>query len=126
VNERLTYRFGPLERRGILGPVRAGQAVAIAVGALIAIVILNRAPTATGAVLATIVFGVLVVLAVAPVGRRTAEEWAPVVGAFALRRLLRRGRFRSPLPTEGMLADESAAPQRRRLRAPRPHPPRSV
>jgi hypothetical protein len=126
VSERLSYRFGPLERRGILGPVRAGQAVAIAVGAVVAIVILNKAPTATGAVLATISFGALVVLAVAPVGRRTAEEWAPVVGTFALRRLLRRGRFRSPLPTEGVLADESAAPRRRSLRHPRPHPPRTV
>ncbi len=30
--ERLTYRFGPLERRGILGQLRAGQAAAVAAG----------------------------------------------------------------------------------------------
>ena len=42
VSERLSYRFGPLERRGILGPVRAGQAATIAVGALLAIAILDR------------------------------------------------------------------------------------
>ena len=32
--ERLSYRFGPLERRGIFGQVRGGQAAAVATGAL--------------------------------------------------------------------------------------------
>ena len=31
-DERLTYRFGPLERRGLLGQLRAGQAVAVGAG----------------------------------------------------------------------------------------------
>jgi hypothetical protein len=126
VSERLSYRFGPLERRGILGPVRAGQAATIAVGALLAIAILDRAATATGAVLATITFGTLVLVALAPVGRRTAEEWAPVIAAFALRRLLRRSRFRSPLPTRGLFADERAAPRRRTIAEPRPEIPREL
>ena len=116
VSERLSYRFGPLERRGILGPVRAGQAATITVGALLAIAIIDHAATATGAVLATITFGTLVLVAVAPLGRRTAEEWAPVIAAFALRRLLRRGRFRSGLPTRGLLADEHSAPDTGRSR----------
>lgn len=126
VSERLSYRFGPLERRGILGPVRAGQAATIAAGALLAIAILDREATATGAVLATLVFGALVVLAVAPVGRRTAEEWAPLVAAFALRRLFARGRFGSSLPTGGQLADERSAPRRRTITEPRPDTPREL
>jgi hypothetical protein len=126
VSERLSYRFGPLERRGILGPVRAGQAATIAVGALLAIAILDRAATATGAVLATITFGTLVLIALAPLGRRTAEEWAPVITAFALRRLLRRSRFRSSLPTRGLFADERAAPRRRAVAEPRPEIPREL
>ena len=126
MSERLSYRFGPLERRGILGPVRAGQAATIAVGALLAIAILDRAATATGAALATITFGTLVLIALAPVGRRTAEEWAPVIVAFALRRLLRRSRFRSPLPTRGLFADERAAPRRRTIAEPRPEIPREL
>jgi hypothetical protein len=126
VSERLSYRFGPLERRGILGPVRAGQAATIAAGALLAIAILDRAATATGAVLATISFGMLVLLAVAPLGRRTAEEWAPVLAAFAFRRLLGRGRFRSSLPTRGLLADEHSAPGSRRIAQPRPEAPREL
>ena len=44
--ERLTYRFGPLERRGLFGQVRGGQAAAVATGAAAAIVVLDRAPSA--------------------------------------------------------------------------------
>ena len=73
-DKRLTYRFGPLERRGILGPVRAGQAVTLGVGAVLAIAVLDTLPTAAGALVATVVFGSLVVVAVAPIGRRTVEE----------------------------------------------------
>jgi hypothetical protein len=125
-SERLSYRFGPLERRGILGPVRAGQAAMLAIGALLAIAVLDEAPTATGALVATLVFGSLVVLAVAPVGRRTAEEWAPIAIAFVLRRLIGRTRFRSTLPTRGMVADERATPGRRSLGQPRPEAPGSL
>jgi hypothetical protein len=98
---RLTYTFGPLERRGILGPVRAGQAAILALGALLAILVLDQAPTATGAMVAMLAFGLAVVGAVAPVGNRTVEEWAPVVSSFMARRLGGRSRFRSTLPTVG-------------------------
>jgi hypothetical protein len=108
VSGRLTYRFGPLERRGILGPVRAGQAVILAAGALFAIVVLNAAPSATGVLVATMSFGVAVLAAVAPVGSRTVEEWAPVVCSFALRRLDGRARFRSPVPALGIRSGREA------------------
>jgi len=101
---RLSYRFGPLERRGILGPVRAGQAAVLAVGALLAIAVLDQAPTAAGALAATFAFGVACALALAPLGRRSLEEWAPVAGSFVVRLLGGRLRFRSPLPTRGARA----------------------
>jgi hypothetical protein len=123
---RLTYRFGPLERRGILGPVRAGQALTLALGALLAVVVLDRAPTATGALAATALFGTLVLVAVVPVGRRTVEEWAPIAVSFGLRRLSRGRRFRSRAPTHGMLGGEHGAPRRRTLRRPPPDPPGSL
>ncbi len=100
--ERLSYRFGPLERRGILGPVRPGQAAMLALGALLAIAILDQVPTATGLLVATLLFGAAVVLAVAPVGGRTLEQWAPVVSAFALRIARRRTLFRSATPARGV------------------------
>jgi len=103
-SDRVTYRFGPLERRGLLGPVRAGQAAVLAAGGLAAIAVLDRAPTAAGAVTATLVFGLSAALAIVPVGRRTAEEWIPVVAAFALGALRRRTTFRSGAPGRGSLA----------------------
>ena len=72
--ERLSYRFGPLERRGILGQVRGGQAAAVATGALAAIVMLDRAPTAAGAFLGMLLLASALLVAFAPVGRRTADD----------------------------------------------------
>ncbi len=126
MSERLSYRFGPLERRGILGPVRAGQAALLAMGALSAIAILDEAPTAAGAFVATVVFASLIVLAVVPVGRRTAEEWAPIAMAFAVRRLLGRTRFRSSLPTRGIVADGRRTPSRGSVGQPGPEAPGSL
>jgi hypothetical protein len=98
---RLTYRFGPLERRGILGPIRAGQALVLAIGALVAVLALDQRPNAMGALVAVAAFGVTVALAIAPLGSRTIEEWSPIVVAFALRKLTGNARFRSPLPVRG-------------------------
>jgi hypothetical protein len=98
---RLTYRFGPLERHGLLGAIRTGQVAVLATGAVLAIVILDRAPSATGAFAATLAFAVAVMLALVPVGRRTAEEWAPLAASFALRRVRGRSRFRSRAPSRG-------------------------
>jgi hypothetical protein len=103
-DSRLSYRFGPLERRGLLGPVRAGQAGSLAIGMLIAIVVLDQSPSAAGVLIALLVFGASLALAVAPVGSRTAEEWAPVAGGFALRRITRRTRGRSLTPVRGIRA----------------------
>jgi hypothetical protein len=98
---RLSYRFGPLERRGILGPVRGGQAVVLGAGALLAIGVLDQAPTATGALGATVLFAFACGLALAPVGSRTVQEWGPVAFSFAARLLGGRVQFRSPVPTAG-------------------------
>jgi len=106
---RLSYRFGPLERRGILGPVRAGQAAILGGGALLAILVLDRAPTTGGVIAATVLFSLAVVVAVAPVGTRTLEEWLPVVVTFALRRVGGRTRFRSGAPVHGFGARKRPA-----------------
>src|SRR5205085_3644157 len=51
---RLSYRFGPLERRGLFGAVNGGQVFVIAAGALVSIAILDRAPSAPGALAGTL------------------------------------------------------------------------
>jgi len=124
--ERVTYRFGPLERRGILGQVRGGQTAAVAAGAVAAIVVLDRAPTAAGACAAMLLLAGSLLVAFAPVGRRTVDEWVPVIVAFALRLVRGRLRFRSRAPVDGMLATERAEPLRRLLRHPRPDAPAAL
>ncbi|HEY5429270.1 MAG TPA: SCO6880 family protein [Solirubrobacteraceae bacterium] len=89
-DRRLTYTFGPLERRGILGPIRAGQAGFIAGGGVLAIGALDAAPSAAGALVAVAVLAATTTAAFAPLGGRSAEEWLPIVLAFFRRRSRRR------------------------------------
>ncbi len=120
--ERLSYTFGPLERRGLLGPIRAGQAAFLAAGAIAAMATLDGWPTPGGAILATLLFGLATTLAVLPLGRRTVQEWLPVVFAF-LGRWIRRGtRFRSPAPDQGNTAG-GLLTGRLLIRPTTPHPP---
>jgi hypothetical protein len=98
----VTYRFGPVERRGLFGPVRAGQAVLLGTGALLAVAALDISPSAGGALLAALLFAAAALAAVAPVAGRTLEQWTPVACSFALRRVSRGAQFRSPLPRQGM------------------------
>lgn len=93
----MTYSFGPLERRGILGPVRAGQAALMAGAALGVVVCLDAAPSAAGVLVAGALLALAAAAAFAPVDGRTLEEWLPAALAFGLR----RGRWRSTLPGSG-------------------------
>jgi Putative type VII ESX secretion system translocon, EccE len=125
--ERLHYRFGPLERRGLLGQLRVSQAGAVAGGGLAAIVVLDRDSTAPGALLAGLVLVSSLLVAFVPIGRRTAHEWIPVALAFGIRLALRRLRFRSNAPTSGLRATAKPAPsQRRVIRDPAPDMPSPV
>ena len=124
--ERLTYRFGPLERRGILGQLRAGQAAAVAAGALAAIVVLDRAPTAAGAFLGTLLFAGALLLGFAPLGRRTADEWIPVLVSFGMRWTRGRLRFHSAAPAHGIVAAERPGQLRRLVRPASPDAPAAV
>lgn len=104
-DRRLTYSFGPLERRGILGGVGAGQVVALALGAVGAIVVLDRLPTAGGVMGAMLACAVATAAAFAPLRGRTPQEWAPIATWFAARRLSGRHRFRSAAPGAGTGAE---------------------
>src|SRR5437588_12287599 len=100
-SDRLGYPFGPLERRGLLGPLRAGQVAVLGAGAVVAVEALDHAPTAGGAIVATLAFVMSIGLALWPVGKRTAEEWGPVAVSFLWHRVRRRSRFRSAAPSAG-------------------------
>jgi hypothetical protein len=73
----------------------------LAIGALAAISVLDQAPTAGGALVATLLFAGAIAVALAPLGRRTAGEWAPIAASFAVRLLRGRALFRSGAPARG-------------------------
>lgn len=99
--ERLSYRFGPLERRGLLGGMSAGRVMTLLLGAVIAIAALDRAPSATGAFVGMLSLALAIAATVVRLGGRTVEEWAPVAGTYLLRILRGRVRFRSAAPGLG-------------------------
>jgi Putative type VII ESX secretion system translocon, EccE len=121
---RTTYTFGPLERRGLLGPIRAGQAIVVVVSVLAAIAALDASPSQTGAVTAVVLIGLGAASAFAPLGGRTVAEWVPVGTAFAGRRLARHDRFRSGVARAGSVA--RGARGRLRVGAPPPQSPREL
>ena len=90
------FRFGPLERRGLVAGWRGGQIAAVAAGLLVGVVILRSRPDLTGATLALLAVVAGAAAAAWPVAGRTAEEWAPdaarhVAGGVRSRLASRRG-----------------------------------
>ena len=82
------YRFGPLERRGLVAGWRGGQIGAVAVALVIGVGVLRASASPLGVVLALAVLAVGVGVATWPISGRTAEEWAP----HALRHVATHGR----------------------------------
>jgi hypothetical protein len=105
------YRFGPLERRGLIGSLRATQVIPMAASLAAAVVLMRTLPSGAG------LFAALgVVLAVGafcfwPVSGRSAEEWLPVVAGHIHRRALGRHKHVSGAPTGGVRAGETGRPE---------------
>src|SRR5918995_2809355 len=105
------YRFGPLERRGLIGSLRPGQVFVIA-GSLGAAVVLMRSITGGPGLLAALA---LTLSAAAfcfwPIAGRSAEEWLPVVGRYGKNRATGRHRYRSLAPVAGASIEGSGRPE---------------
>ncbi len=108
--DRLSYRFGPLERRGLLGPLRVGQVATIGSALALGVELLDRIGGGGGFMAAVLLVLTAVGLVTAPVAGRTLEEWAPLAGAFAVRSTGGRRRFRSRLPMAGTNTADPAQP----------------
>ena len=104
MTEQRTYRFGPVERHGFLGPVRASQAGVVLGALVVGLLILGSAPSTGHA--AAVVALLLAALGVAtvPVAGRTTEQWLPVVGGWLGRRLTGAHRYQSQAPVTGTQA----------------------
>ena len=109
-----TYRFGPLEQRGLIGSFRRGQLVCVGTASVIAVLTLNVFSTSGGLAVALLLIGVGVGVAVVPVQGRTIEQWAPV----CLRWLTRNRRFRSASVTGGVMSDLAGASTQRPVNLP--------
>jgi hypothetical protein len=100
-SEPTRYRFGPLERRGLVAGWRGGQIASVAGGLVVAILALQArtsAATVAAAVLA-VVGGVA--LATWPVGGLTAEEWLPTVTRWGTTAAAGERRRRAAAPARG-------------------------
>jgi hypothetical protein len=76
---RPRYRFGPLERRGLIAGWRGGQIAAVAGGLAVAVVVLHGHSSLLRVLVAVSAVGASVAFAWWPVGGRTGEQWAPTV-----------------------------------------------
>lgn len=95
------YRFGPLEQRAVVGPLRAGQVAIVASGALLGLGALYALRSLPGLIAALAALAAAVAAICVPLEGRTAEEWAPVVGRWALRRRRAEAGYRSRAPSAG-------------------------
>lgn len=109
-DEARTYRFGPLERRGVVGELRAAQVAILVVTVALMLAALDLAGQA-GVPLALLVLIVGAGAAWFPVAGRSVGEWAPVLACFALARAAGGTRYRSPLPARGHTTTQVAEPE---------------
>lgn len=104
------YRFGPLEQRAVVGPLRGGQVAVVAGAAVLALAALYLFRGWIGMGLALAVLGGAAALIYLPVEGRTSEEWAPVVLRWLLRDSEKKRGFRSAAPSGGVrLLDDGEA-----------------
>lgn len=102
------YRFGPLERRGLVAGWRGGQIALVAASAVLVVGILRRSPSLAGVLASLALMVAAVAAATWPFGGRTVEEWAPDAVRHARAGLKRRASLRgSPFATLEVLTVEA-------------------
>jgi hypothetical protein len=106
MSERTRYRFGPLERRGLIAGWRGGQIAAVASGLVVGLAGLRANPNAIGLAIGLCSLASALAVACWPICGRTAEEWLPVVVRWGADGLKDRGR-RSAEPVLGFCAGTS-------------------
>src|SRR3954465_11294458 len=101
--EARRYRFGPLERRGLIGSLRPPQVIVVAATLTAGVILMRSLPTGVGLIAALALVGAALVFCFWPFAGRSAEEWLPIVSSYVLRRA--RGRTHvSPAPLAGVVA----------------------
>src|SRR4051812_28579965 len=100
-NERQRYRFGPLERRGLIGSLRPTQLIVIAASLSCGVILMRFLANGAGVVAALALAALAIASCFWPISGRSAEEWLPIVARHASRRLRGRNVQLSPAPQAG-------------------------
>ena len=79
------YVFSPLERRGVIAGLQAGQVGLLGGGLIVDTIVLRRLPDLAGIGLAAVVLVLVVAAAFVPVAGRAVEQWAPTVARRTVR-----------------------------------------
>lgn len=95
------YRFGPIERRPLVGPLRAGQFVVLAIGAAFGLAALYVFRDLVGMLTALVLLAGSTLVVALPIDGRTIEEWAPVLIRWLPRRRRATDGFRSASAEDG-------------------------
>ncbi|HEY8083327.1 MAG TPA: SCO6880 family protein [Solirubrobacterales bacterium] len=96
------YRFGPLEQRGVVGPLRLGQVAVLALSAAIGLGALYALRSWLGLAVAMLIVGGAAAVVVLPFEGRTLEAWAPLGIRWLLRSREEKRGYRSRAPRAGV------------------------
>lgn len=103
------YRFGPLEQRGVVGPLLLGQVAVLAVAAALGLGALYVFRDWLGLVVALALVGIAAAAVLLPFEGRTLEAWAPIGARWLLRSRERKRGYRSASPGAGFGAGKEGA-----------------
>jgi hypothetical protein len=95
------YRFGPLEQRGVVGPLRLGQVATLALAAALGLGALYGFRNWLGLVVALLLIGGASAAVLLPFEGRTLEAWAPLGIRWVLRSREQKRGYRSAAPGTG-------------------------
>lgn len=108
--ERTRYRFGPLERRGLIAGWRGGQIASVAGGLVVAVLVLRSRPSVASVAVALVAVVGGVALACWPVAGRTGEEWMPTVVRWGSSGFSSARHHRSSTPAAGRCVGPDGVP----------------
>lgn len=100
------YRFGPLEHRGFIAGLGVSQVVILAVGAIVALIVLRAASSGTAVAVAVAILAIAAVGSFAHVSGRPVVEWVGLCLAWWWRGIAGRRRFHSSLPSAATFAPD--------------------
>ncbi|MEO2105832.1 MAG: SCO6880 family protein [Actinomycetota bacterium] len=107
--ERMRVQYGPVEDRGILLGLRAGQLGAIATGLLIAAWTFSARPNLVGIIVAATALVAAGTLAFLQIEGRTVDQWVPIATTAVIDRVSGRWRHTATAPIDGTASSEAKA-----------------